>query len=419
MKSILVLLALCSSLFAQKLAVVADRPDATYKQGETVTFRITLTDSAPDAIIPWTITKDGVEPTTNGRAQLANGAASITAKLDEPGFLLCRVGFVTADKKPLKAYAGAAIDPLKIMPSMPAPDDFDAFWAAEKAKLAKVPMNPRLTPQPTNAKGLEAFDVQADSVGSPVSAYLVRPIGAKPRSLPIILTVHGAGVSSSGLSRAEGWAADGFLAMDMNAHGIPNGRPKEFYAALSSGDLKGYPTRGRASRDTIYFREMFLRLIRAIDILAAQPEWDGRNVVVQGSSQGGFQSIAAAGLDSRVTFFVPGVPAGCDHTGFKVGRVNGWPKFVPTGQEPAPGVLEAARYYDAVNFAARTKAAAFFTVGFIDTTCPPTTVYAAFNAIQNKHDIFNDIPTAHANSPAAVAAMREAILAQVKANSRP
>ena len=416
LRHFLFLFAFCTSLCAQTLTVITDRTDAIYKQGETVIFTIKLTPPA-DAIIPWSITKDGVDPTTNGKATLTNGSATITGKLDEPGFLICRIGFVTADKKPLKAAAGAAIDPLLIKPSMAPPDDFDAYWTTEKKKLAAVSMNARLTPQTSPSKTLEVFDVQADSIGNPVSAYYARPIGAKPKSLPAILTVHGAGVSSSGLSSATSWAADGFISMDMNAHGIPNGKPKEFYAALSNGELKSYSTRGRESRDTVYFHDMFLRLVRAIDFLTAQPEWDGRTVIVKGSSQGGYQSIVAAGLDPRVTFFVPGVPAGCDHTGFKAGRVNGWPKFIPTGQLAAPGVIEAVRYYDAVNFATRTKASAFFTVGFIDSTCPPSSVYAAFNVVQNKHDIFNDIPTGHANSPAAVAAMRKAILDHVKSVS--
>ncbi|MEQ1751479.1 MAG: acetylxylan esterase [Prosthecobacter sp.] len=416
MKPLLILLAFSASLSAQTLTVTTDHANAIYKQGETVTFTIKITPPS-DADIPWNITKDGVDPTTSGKAKLSNGTATVTGKLDEPGFLICRVGLVTADKKPLKAAAGAAIDPLLIKPSMAPPDDFDAYWAAEKKKLAAVPMNARLTPQTSPSKTLEVFDVQADSIGNPVSAYYARPIGAKPKSLPAILTVHGAGVISSGLASATSWAAEGFLSMDMNAHGIPNGKPKEFYTALSNGELKGYPARGRESRDTIYFHDMFLRLVRAIDFLTAQPEWDGRTVVVKGSSQGGYQSIVAAGLDPRVTFFVPGVPAGCDHTGFKAGRISGWPKFIPTGQPAAPNVLDAVRYYDTVNFATRTKAAAFFTVGFIDSTCPPSSVYAAFNVIQNKHDIFNDIPTGHANSPAATAAMRKAILDHVKSLS--
>ena len=155
---------------------------------------------------------------------------------------------------------------------------------------------------------------------------------------------------------------------------------------------------------------MFLRLVRAVDFLTAQPEWDGRTLVVSGSSQGGAQALAAAGLDARVSYFVAGVPAMCDHTGALASRIAGWPKFIETKESPPPAVVAAVRYYDGVNFAARTKAPGFFTVGFIDTTCPPTSVYAAFNALQAPKEIFNDITSGHTNTPAAREAMRAAVL---------
>jgi cephalosporin-C deacetylase len=117
-----------------------------------------------------------------------------------------------------------------------------------------------------------------------------------------------------------------------------------------------------------------------------------------------------------VTFFAAGVPAMCDHTGAVAGRVTGWPKLVPNGADgkPEAKVLEAARYYDAVNFATRAKAAGIVTVGFIDPTCPPTSVYAAYNAFKGKKEIFNDPPSTHAVSAGAKEAMRKAILRHVE-----
>jgi len=334
---------------------------------------------------------------------------TVTGTLDAPGFLQCRVNGQVGETK-LTALGGVGIEPTQIKPSQPVPADFTAFWDAKKALLAAVPMKARLTPVPSPRNTVETFDVQAASVGAGVSAYLARPVGAKPKSLPIILTVHGAGVNSSNLSGAAGWADAGALAMDMNAHGLPNGNPKEFYAALAAGELKEYRRAGRESRETVYFLGMYLRLVRAIDVLTAQPEWDGRTVVVYGSSQGGAQAIAAAGLDARVTYFVAGVPAGCDHTGGQVGRIAGWPKFIATGEQASPEIVAAVRYFDGVNFAALAKAPGFFTVGFIDTTCPPTSVYAAFNALRAEKGMFNDVPSGHTNSPAAGKAMREAAL---------
>ncbi|HEY1111551.1 MAG TPA: acetylxylan esterase, partial [Opitutaceae bacterium] len=314
----------------QTLTAETDHKDALYKRGETVTFIIKLADKGQplDGEVDWVLTKDGLPLDKSGKARLAGGEARVTGSLDEPGFLRIGVTY-QKDKLKLTATAGAGIDPTAIAPSAPAPKDFAAFWEAKKREVSAVPMNPKLTPVKSGADAVESFDVQVSAVGAPVSGYFSRPKGAKPRSLPVILTVHGAGVRSSGLEGTVSWAKEGVLALDINAHGLPNGKEKAFYDALAAGDLKDYRTRGRESRETIYFLGMFQRVVRAIDFLTAQPEWDGRTVVVSGSSQGGFQAIAAAGIDPRVTFFTAGVPAGCDHTGSLAGRIAGWPKFIP------------------------------------------------------------------------------------------
>jgi len=402
------------------LKVSTDRSDALYPRGQTVTFTVRLEHNGKPVErgeVSWTLSKDGVEPRRTGRASIANGQATVTGSLNEPGFLLCQVTYEGGGEK-VTASGGAGVAPTEIRPSLPMPSDFVEFWDGKKKLLASVPMNPRLTPVKSPAAEIEAFDLQADSVGKPVSAYFARPKGAKPGSLPAILTVHGAGVRSSGLGAAVGWAKEGALAMDMNAHGLPNGREDAFYAALAAGELKDYRKAGRDSRETIYFLGMLLRLVRAIDFLTAQPEWDGRTVVVSGSSQGGLQAIAAAGLDARVSFFVAGVPAGCDHTGAVASRIAGWPKFIETNERAGADVVTAVRYYDCVNFATRAKAPGFFTVGFIDTTCPPTSVYAAYNALPTKKEIFNDITAGHTNTPAAGAAMRAAVKAHFAAMRR-
>ena len=99
-----------------------------------------------------------------------------------------------------------------------------------------------------------------------------------------------------------------------------------------------------------------------------------------------------------------------DHTGAQAGRIAGWPKFIATGESAPAEVVTAVKYFDGVNFAARIKAPGFFTVGFIDTTCPPSSVYAAYNAVTTRKEIFNDITSGHTNTPAATAAMRCAVL---------
>ncbi len=406
------------------LTVSADHPDALYHRGETVTFKIMAAADSPvaqDAEVEWTISKDGVPPVKSGKIKLAAGSANVTAQLDEPGFLQCKATATVAEK-PVAAMAGAGFDPTQIKPSLPVPEDFDAFWKDQKAKLAAVPMKAKMTLVEQPQKNVEAFDVQVDAIGAPASGYFARPLNAKPKSLPVILFVQGAGVRGGNLSGPVSWAGNGMLAMDINAHGIANGKPDAFYKELTDGALRDYRAIGRESRETCYFLGMFLRELRALDFLCSQPEWDGKTVIVDGSSQGGFQAFAGGALDERVTFFAAGVPAGSDHSGMVVGRVAGWPKIVPlAGGKPDPKVLEAARYFDNVNFAAKTKAkGAIVTVGFIDVVCPPTTVYAAYDALPiADKKIYNDIPSGHTNSPGASAAMTEAVRAHVKAMQGP
>lgn len=397
---------------ALSLSVSTDRPDATYAAGETVTFCIVgrRGDQPAQEAVTCVLSKDGWQPQPAQRLILGpDGTASITGQLGEPGFLSLRV---VCGK--VSALAGAAVAPLQIAPSMPMPGDFDAFWADQKAALRQVPLRSTQEPVATRVPGVELFDIKVDCVGAPVSGYLARPEGAVPGSLAAILTVHGAGVSSSNPGIAS-WAAKdrGLLALDVNAHGLENGKPKEFYGSLYATTLKDYRWEGRDDRQKCYFKGMFLRLIRAIDFLTAQPEWNGKTMIVYGSSQGGFQAIAAAGLDERVSFICAGVPAGCDHTGLVANRISGWPKLVALDAQglPVTASREAARYFDCVNFASRARCqGAAFTVGYIDTTCPPTSIYAAYNALRVPKSIHVDVQAGHTNTPQAIQFMTQAAL---------
>ncbi len=398
------------------LSIATDRPEALYEIGEEAAFAISS--KAPAGTeISWTLSLDGYRNLSTGKGTVGGGGPiTVKGSLSEPGFLLLTATVAGADGKPFTAHAAAGVSPAKIAPSLPVPDDFDAFWAEQKAKLAKIPMDVTAAevplPAPADA-GLEAFDVSVpvDADGAPVTGYFAKPKGASPKSLPAVLWVHGAGVRGSSLPAALGGARDGFLSMDINAHGLPNGKPEEFYKALADGALKTYRSDGNGSRETVYFRGMFVRLQRALDFLASRPEWNGKTLAVVGHSQGGYQALVAGGLDPRVTFIGSGVPAGCDHTGMKVGRVSGWPKLVPLVEGvPAPAALEASRYVDAVNFATRYRGEAVLSVGFIDRTCPPTSVYAAYNVLSGEKTMLNYPAMGHAATDEIRKAFRQALL---------
>lgn len=415
-------LSLACSATAQTPALViravTDRPQALYQTGETARFDLTVTQGGKPLAqgqVQCSLSKDGVEPRREETLQIQDGKATLTGTLNEPGFLLLRASI--AGQKDF-AQASAGFSPQEIKPSLPVPDDFDAFWSAQKAALAQVEMKSTLTPVNSPVPKVDAFDAQITCLGAPVSGYYGRPKNAKAKSYPAILFVHGAGVGGSSLG-AVAWSEreGGMLSMDINAHGLPNGKPKAFYDEQAAGALKDYRFQGRDDREKCYFKGMFLRVIRALDFLTAQPEWDGKTLIVYGSSQGGFQAFAAAGLDARVTFFCAGVPAGCDHTGSAAGRINGWPKLVTlTEGQAVEAELQTARYFDNVNFATRAKCqGAAVTVGFIDTVCPPSSVYAAYNVLTMPKTLHTMPLTGHKSSPEASTFMTEAALAHVRA----
>jgi len=413
---------------AYRLRVVTDRDDALYRTGETARFLITVTHAGEPvsagkvSYVVDDFVTENPPPSEYPKSQLelTDKPLAVSVTAESPIFLRCVARFQTPEGKKLMAAAGAGFSPLEIGPSLPVPDDFDPFWADQKRQLAEVPLDAKLTPVEQPDTTIECFDVEVACLGgAPVSGYLGIAKDAKPKSLPAILWVHGAGVRSSVLGNAVKGAQAGMLSMDINAHGIPNGKPAEFYRDLAGGRLGNYRHDGRESRETVYFRGMFLRLQRAIDFLTSRPEWDGKTLVVTGHSQGGGQSLAAGGLDERVTMIAAGVPAICDHSGRAAGRVNGWPKLVPTGPDgkPDPTVLEASRYVDAVNFASRCRADAVMSVGFIDTVCPPSTCYAAYNLLKGRKQVINEPLMGHA-APAHIRdAFFQRILEHVKQRS--
>jgi cephalosporin-C deacetylase len=388
-----------SADYDYEIYAAPDRADGMYKSGEKITFKVTVTRKGQPITKGSVAYKFTINDLTEGEAGTAEigegGGATVQTAMKEPSCVVIRAEYKADGDAPIWVKSGAVIDANQIAPSMPAPDDFDAFWDSQKKRLAEVPLNPTLTPVEVSGlpASVEIFDVKVDCAGgAPVSGYLARPKGAKPKSLPIILHVQGAGVTG-GDPKGPAWqAAGGRLVMDLNAHGLPNGKPEQYYKDLWNGELSNYFLRGWDDRESCYFLGMFLRLRRAMDFLCSQPEWDGKNLMVMGSSQGGAQSIAAAGLDERVNMFTADIPAMCDLTGTLAKRAGGW----PFGRRAVDANwLKTMPYFDACNFAARTKAKAAISVGLIDETCPPAGGIAMFNQLKGTKFLFTGPNTGH------------------------
>jgi cephalosporin-C deacetylase-like acetyl esterase len=289
---------------------------------------------------------------------------------------------------------GILVDPQKLIPGAGLPKDFNAYWNDQKKALQSLPFEVKSVPvADKNAEsGFPCSDVEINCTGpKPVRGYFAKPVQAAPKSLPAVLLVHAAGVKGSWCrsepKNAIDYAKKGTICFDLNAHGMLDGQPESYYADLENGELKNYFLQGVTRRDDFYFRGMYLRLLRTIDFLTRQPEWDGKRILVIGESQGGGQALAAAGLDHRVSAVVAIVPAMCDFMGALAGRRGGWPQPYETDASKEE-MMKALPYYDNANILRGSKATIFTEIGMIDLTCPPASVFAAVNQAKGKKIIY-------------------------------
>ena len=425
--------AMCTPSFAESktdgsyiLTLKASKEGAIYNVGDTSEFvlRVVKEGKCVDNIeVSARVSKEGVLPQKFFVEKTKNGEVRIFESLSEPGFLRCeasvKIPGEDGKEKQINLTAGAGFEPLRIESSMPKPDDFDAYWKEEIAHLETVPMNIRLKPVEQADKSVELFDISVDMQQGLLSGYYARPKGAGAKSCPAIILPHGAGVRSSRAEPSIGWAKRGFIALDFNAHGIPNGMPESFYKKLAAGELKGYFIFGKHNRDESYMRKIFLRAYRALEAVKAQPEWDGKNLVAFGTSQGGAQSIFAAGACKDVSLAVIFVAGMCDNTAVKVGRAVGGGWFVAKNALPLKiddAAIEPSRYTDCVNFARNIKCPTIWIIDLADTTCVPSSQFAAYNAVTSPKEFYTNEEAGHKVPEKCYQIMVDKVLSIVKKN---
>jgi len=383
----LFLILLSISVFSQpattliKVIVSPDHKDWTYKLNEVAKFSVQVLkygNLLENVTINYQMGPEEFLDVRKEGVVLKNGKTELTGSMKVPGFYRLRVQAIV-DGNRYEGIATAGFEPEKIQPTVKDPADFDSFWSDAIARARRINLDPRITLMPERCTGeanVYHISFQNETNGSRMYGILSMP--SKPGKYPAILRVPGAGIRPYfGDTRTSG---QGFIFLEIGIHGIPVNLDAEVYNSLSSGALSSYPTIRMNNRDAFYFKRVYLGCVRAVDFIFSLPEFNGTDIAVTGGSQGGALTIVTAALDKRIKYAAATYPALCDLTGYLNKRAGGWPYYF-RGSEPKPGEVETLGYYDVVNFARRITIPGFYTWGYNDDTCAPTSTFSAYNVI--------------------------------------
>jgi len=383
-----------------EIAVMADKPDRTYQTGETPHFTIEIKCRNTIDRINYELGQEKQIPAKKGEIRMVHNSAAFDGiSLDEPGFITLRLWF-NLEGKVYEKKLNTAFSPEKIKPVTPLPDDFFIFWESLKAESDTVPLDAHteLWREKSTDK-LNVYLADFRNYRNRSRMYGVLCIPKKEGKYPVLLRLPGSGIHS--YTGDTVMANKGVITFEIGIHGIPVNLDNSVYSALSSGALNSYRYADLDNRDRYYFNRVYMGCYRAISFLTSLPEFDGKNVIVYGRSQGGALSIVTAALHPRVNLVVAYFPALCDLHGYLHHRGGGWPHLFSedTPFTNTPEKIKTAPYFDVVNFAQFVRARGYYCFGYNDFVCPPTSIYSAFNMIKSDKYLNLQMDTGHAVYP--------------------
>ncbi len=372
---------------------VPDHADWLYQTGENAKVEVSFCKYGipRDGELKYSIGNDMLQPDKHGSVKLKNGRAVINMGTKKtPGFRDMKLS-VSLDGKTYEHHIKVGFSVDKIKPYTQEPQDFRSFWQKNVEELKQLPMS--YTKELYKDYCTDKIDcylvkLQIDKMGHSMYGFLFYPKNAQPGKHPVVLCPPGAGIKTiKDPMRNKYYAENGFVRFEVEIHGLDPRISSETFGEISrafNDRNGGYLANGLENKDIYYMKHVYVGLVRCIDFLTSLPEWDGKNVAVQGGSQGGALAIIAAGLDSRVTQCVANHPALSDMAGYAAkGGTGGYPHFCRQPQILSnKDCLNTLAYFDVVNFARYVKAPTYLTWGYNDMTCPPTTSYAVWNTLK-------------------------------------
>jgi len=275
----------------------------------------------------------------------------------------------------------------------PKPADFDAYWERGMRDLASTPPEVELIPRQSPARFAECFDLWFTGVGGArIHSQYLRPRGAGPH--PAVLRFHGYSGNAGDWFDNLAWPAQGIAIAAMEVRG--QGGQSEDVGGVKGTTLRGQIIRGLSDHpDKLLFRQIFLDTVQLARVVMALPEVEAKRVGAFGGSQGGGLTLACAALEPRIARAAPLYPFLCDYQ--RVWEMDlakeayeelttYFRQFDPT-HEHENEIFSRLGYIDVQHLADRVAGRVLMTTGLMDTICPPSSQFAAYNKLRSAKDM--------------------------------
>lgn len=273
--------------------------------------------------------------------------------------------------------------------SSPLPEDFDRYWEESLAELEATPPELELTPSKFQAPNAECFDLWFTGTGgSRVYAKLLRPAKAAKKH-PAVVQFHGYSGNAGDWSDKLNYVCAGFTVASLDVRG--QGGLSQDMTPVKGTTLRGHIIRGVDDPDPkkLLFRNIYLDTVRLTRLVMAMDDVDETRVGAMGGSQGGGLTLACAGLVPELNRASATFPFLSDFR--RVWNMDlakaayeelqyyfRW--FDPTHAHEEE-FFQRLGYIDVQNLAPRIRCRIMMATGLMDTVCPPSTQFAAFNKI--------------------------------------
>jgi len=288
----------------------------------------------------------------------------------------------------------------------PCPPDMDFFWDSSIAEMRLLDPGVELIPSKFRSSAAECFHLYFTGVGgSRIHAKYLRPRNvSKPH--PAVLIFHGYAGSSGDWVDKLGFVSQGYSAAALDCRG-QGGRSQDL-GGVTGNTLRGQIIRGLDDDPKkLLFRQIFLDTAQLARIVMNMPEVDPKRVGATGTSQGGGLTLACAALEPGIKLAAPVFPFLCDYQrvwemDLAVGAYEElrtyFRQFDPRHQREKE-IFTKLGYIDCQHLAKRIRAEMLMGIGLMDTICPPSTQFAAYNKITSKKNLVIYPDFAHESLP--------------------